>query len=93
MAGDAGLSEVIKDARGRGAHRVMAVGDTSFVRWAAQAMVGSLMPLAPALLPGSRPLFGHTALHSASWQTQVADLLSRRFAKVDLAMGTVKPFV
>jgi hypothetical protein len=93
VAGDASLSEVIKEARGRGAHRVMAVGDTSFVRWAAQAMVGSLMPLAPALLPGSRPLFGHPALKSASWQTHVANLLSRRFTKVDLAMGTVKPFV
>jgi diacylglycerol kinase family enzyme len=93
VQGDAGLTEVLKQARSHGAHRIVAVGRARFVRWAAQAMVGSLMPLAPALVPGSKPLFGHTPLPQAGWEPQVESLLRSKFIKVDMAMGTVKPFV
>ena len=88
-----GLSGVVKEVRTRGAHRVIAVGDTDFVRWSAQAMVGSLMPLAPVLLPGSKAIFGHRPVDPSRWQAQVDTLLTGRFAKVDMAMGTVEPFV
>jgi diacylglycerol kinase family enzyme len=56
-------------------------------------MVGSLMPLAPALVPGSRPIFGHRPLSSSRWQAQVEQLLFGRFVKVDMAMGGRQPFV
>jgi diacylglycerol kinase family enzyme len=69
------------------------VGDQQFIRWAAQAMVGSLMPLAPVLIPGSKPIFGYTALPSSGWESAVEGLLSTKFVKVDMAMGTVNPFV
>jgi hypothetical protein len=93
VTGDAGLTEVLKDARAHGAHRILAVGDEEFIRWSAQAMVGSLMPLAPALLPRSRGLFGHRPLSSTGWQNQVEHLLLGRFQKVDMAMGNVRPFL
>ena len=56
-------------------------------------MVGSLMPLAPVLLPGSQPIFGYQPLPTSGWEHTVEGLLSHRFAKVDMAMGTVNPFV
>jgi diacylglycerol kinase family enzyme len=87
------LTDAIKDARKQGAHRVLAVGDDRFIRWAAQAMVGSLMPLAPALVPGSRPIFGHRPLSTGDWQKQVEHLLFGRFVKADMAMGNGQPFV
>jgi hypothetical protein len=86
------LTDVIKDARKRGAHRILAVGDHRFVDWASQAMMGSLMPLAPALLPGSRPVLGHSALTS-QWQEEVEKLLFGRFMKIDMAVGASRPFV
>lgn len=87
------LTDTIKEARKHGAHRILAVGDDRFVRWAAHAMVGSLMPLAPALVPGSRPIFGHRPLSSGRWQAQVEQLLFGRFVKADMAMGGRQPFV
>jgi hypothetical protein len=93
VKGDAGLTAVLKEARGHGAHRIVAVGRARFVRWAAQAMVGSLMPLGPALIPGSKPIFGHAPLPLSGWEPQVESLLRSKFIKVDMAMGTVKPFV
>jgi diacylglycerol kinase family enzyme len=93
VKGDAGLTEVLKQARSHGAHRIVAVGRARFVRWAAQAMVGSLMPLAPALVPGSKPLFGHAPLPQTGWEPQVQKLLQSKFIKVDMAMGNVKPFL
>ena len=93
VEGDAGLTEIIKQARGHGAHRIMAVGRERFVRWTAQAMVGSLMPLAPALIPGSEALFGQEPLRRVGWEKQIEQMLTGHFIKVDLAMGNVKPFV
>jgi diacylglycerol kinase family enzyme len=93
LPGESGLTDVIKEARRQGAHRVMAVGTDEFVRWSAQAMVGSLMPLAPALVPGSRSLFGHRALGNLGWENKVEQLLLGTFLKVDLAMGTSQPIV
>lgn len=90
---DGSLSEVIKEARKKGAHRIMAVGDDRFVDWAAQAMIGSLMPLAPALLPGSRPIFGHTPLGHSDWKARAEALLFGRFVKADLAIGGERPFL
>jgi diacylglycerol kinase family enzyme len=90
---DGVLTDAVKDARKHGAHRILAVGDDSFIRWAAHAMVGSLMPLAPALVPGSKPIFGHRPLSSGRWQAQVEQLLFGRFLKVDMAMGGPQPFV
>jgi diacylglycerol kinase family enzyme len=87
------LTDAVKDARQHGAHRILALGDDGFVRRAAHAMVGSLMPLAPALVPGSRPIFGHRPLSSGQWQEQVEKLLFGRFVKVDMAMGGSRPFV
>ena len=54
--------------------------------------MGSLMPLAPALLPGSQPVLGHTALTS-QWQEEVERLLFGRFEKIDMAMGASRPFI
>jgi diacylglycerol kinase family enzyme len=93
VEGDAGLTERLKEARAHGAHRIVAVGGEQFVRWAAQAMVGSLMPLAPVLIPGSQPIFGHRPLPATGWEKYVEALLSNKFVKVDMAMGTVNPFV
>jgi len=93
VAPDGSLSEIIKEARKKGAHRVMAVGDDRFVDWAAQAMIGSLMPLAPALLPGSRPIFGHMPLTESNWQKRVEALVYGRFVKADLAVGGKRPFL
>lgn len=93
VEGDAGLTERLKEARAHGAHRIVAVGDEQFVRWAAQAMVGSLMPLAPVLIPGSKSIFGYSPISVTGWEKAVEGLLSTRFLKVDMAMGTVNPFV
>ena len=93
VEGDAGLTERLKEARAHGAHRIVAVGDHQFIRWAAQAMVGSLMPLAPVLVPGSRPIFGYQPIPASGWEAAVEAMLSHKFAKVDMAMGTVNPFV
>lgn len=93
VEGDAGLTERLKEARAHGAHRIVAVGGEEFVRWAAQAMVGSLMPLAPVLIPGSKSIFGYKPLPASGWEAEVEKLLSHKFAKVDMAMGTVNPFV
>lgn len=93
MIGDSGLTKLIKEARSKGAHRIMAVGDAEFVRWIAQAMMGSLMPLAPVLIPGSPPIFGHFAITSADWKGHVEKLLFGRFLKLDMAMGTSLPMV
>lgn len=93
MVGDSGLVKLIKEARSRGAHRIMAVGDAEFVRWMAQAMMGSLMPLAPVLIPGSTPIFGHVAITSSNWKGHIDSLLFGRFLKLDMAMGTSLPMV
>ena len=93
VEGDAGLTERLKEARAHGAHRIVAVGGEQFIRWAAQAMVGSLMPLAPALIPGSKSIFGCKPLPTSGWEAEVEKLLAHKFAKVDMAMGTVNPFV
>lgn len=86
------LTDVIKEARKRGAHRIMAVGDNHLVDWAAQAMLGALMPLAPALIPGSKPIYGHQPLSRTGWARQVEALLFGRFVKADMAVGGARPF-
>ena len=93
MTGNSGLTKLIKEARSRGAHRIMAVGDAEFVRWMAQAMMGSLMPLAPVLIPGSTPMFGHRAIKPSTWTKEIESLLFGRFLKLDMAMGTTLPVV
>ena len=93
LAPDGSLTEIVKEARKKGAHRIMAVGDDRFVDWAAQAMIGSLMPLAPALVPGSKPIFGHTAMSNADWKQRTEALLFGRFVKADMVIGGKRPFL
>jgi hypothetical protein len=93
MTRDSGLTKLIKEARSRGAHRIMAVGDADFVRRMAQAMMGSLMPMAPILIPGSNGIFSHAPISASSWKGHVESLLFGRFLKLDMAMGTSLPVV